>query len=116
MPHGITERLLKNAPITIEIFLNENFNYHSRTPHSSTMARLSEAVFSIAVQALKSQHFIEGLIRLGKWTVSACLRWDHYQLLLNQNAFSPASQLDAIFHQRMLCCIHPRPQLSDAIV
>ena len=28
-------------------------------------------------------------MRLGKWTVSAGLRWDHYQLLLNQNAFSP---------------------------
>src|ERR1700722_5654999 len=29
------------------------------------------------------------LFRLGKWTVSAGLRWDHYQLLLNQNALSP---------------------------
>jgi hypothetical protein len=28
-------------------------------------------------------------MRLGKWTVSAGLRWDHYQLLLNQSAFSP---------------------------
>ncbi len=32
---------------------------------------------------------MEDLIRLGKWTVSAGLRWDHYQLLLNQNALSP---------------------------
>ena len=32
---------------------------------------------------------MEDLIRLGKWTVSAGLRWDHYQLLLNQNAFGP---------------------------
>lgn len=29
------------------------------------------------------------MIRLGGWTVSAGLRWDHYQLLLNQEAFSP---------------------------
>jgi outer membrane cobalamin receptor len=33
--------------------------------------------------------FVQDLIRLGKWTVSAGLRWDHYQLLVNQNAVSP---------------------------
>jgi hypothetical protein len=38
---------------------------------------------------LEQSAFVEDLIRLGKWTVSAGLRWDHYQLLLNQNAFSP---------------------------
>ena len=29
------------------------------------------------------------MIHLGKWTVSAGLRWDHYQLVVNQNAVSP---------------------------
>lgn len=33
--------------------------------------------------------FAQDLIRLGKWTVSAGLRWDHYQLVVNQNAVSP---------------------------
>ncbi len=33
--------------------------------------------------------FAQDLIRLGKWSISAGLRWDHYQLLLNQNAASP---------------------------
>jgi hypothetical protein len=33
--------------------------------------------------------FVEEQIRLGKWTVSAGLRWDHYQLLVSQGAFSP---------------------------
>jgi len=32
---------------------------------------------------------VQDLIRLGDWTVSAGLRWDHYQLLVNQNALSP---------------------------
>ncbi len=32
---------------------------------------------------------MQDLIRLGNWTVSAGLRWDHYQLLVNQNALSP---------------------------
>jgi outer membrane cobalamin receptor len=33
--------------------------------------------------------FVQDLVRLGKWTVSAGLRWDHYQLLVNHNAVSP---------------------------
>jgi hypothetical protein len=39
--------------------------------------------------ALEQAAFVQDLIRLGKWTVSAGLRWDHYQLLINQNAVSP---------------------------
>jgi TonB dependent receptor/TonB-dependent Receptor Plug Domain len=38
---------------------------------------------------LEQSAFVQDLIRLGKWTVSAGLRWDHYQLLVNQNAVSP---------------------------
>ncbi len=38
---------------------------------------------------LEQAAFVQDQIRLGKWTVSAGLRWDHYQLLLNQNAVSP---------------------------
>jgi outer membrane cobalamin receptor len=39
--------------------------------------------------SLEQSGFVQDLIRLGNWTVSAGLRWDHYQLLVNQNAFSP---------------------------
>jgi hypothetical protein len=38
---------------------------------------------------LEQSAFIQDLIHLGKWTVNAGLRWDHYQLVVNQNAFSP---------------------------
>jgi hypothetical protein len=38
---------------------------------------------------LEQAAFVEDQIRLGKWTVSAGLRWDHYQLLVNQHAVSP---------------------------
>jgi outer membrane cobalamin receptor len=38
---------------------------------------------------LEQAAFVQDQIRLGKWTVSAGLRWDHYQLLVNQNAVSP---------------------------
>lgn len=33
--------------------------------------------------------YIQDLIRYRNWTFSAGLRWDHYQLLVNQNALSP---------------------------
>ena len=33
--------------------------------------------------------FVQDNVRLGKWSLNAGMRWDHYQLLANQNAFSP---------------------------
>ncbi len=33
--------------------------------------------------------FVQDNIRLGQWSLNAGLRWDHYQLLVNQNAVSP---------------------------
>jgi outer membrane receptor for Fe3+-dicitrate len=38
---------------------------------------------------LEQSGFAQDLIRLGNWTASVGLRWDHYQLLVNQNAVSP---------------------------
>src|SRR5580704_13976718 len=38
---------------------------------------------------LEQSAYVQDLIHLGNWTVNAGLRWDHYQLLLNQNAVSP---------------------------
>ncbi len=38
---------------------------------------------------LEQSAYVQDLVRLGNWTISAGLRWDHYQLLVNQNAVSP---------------------------
>ena len=38
---------------------------------------------------LEQSAFVQDLVHLGKWTVNAGLRWDHYQLVVNQNAVSP---------------------------
>jgi len=46
---------------------------------------------------LEQSAYVQDLIRLGKWTVSAGLRWDHYQLLLNQNAVSPRVAMSRYF-------------------
>jgi hypothetical protein len=45
--------------------------------------------FSSTRPDLEQSAFVEDQIRLGKWTASLGLRWDHYQLLVNQNAVSP---------------------------
>jgi outer membrane cobalamin receptor len=54
---------------------------------------------------LEQSAFVQDQMRLGKWTLSAGLRWDHYQLLVNQNAVSPRlglayyfSKLDLVLH------------------
>jgi outer membrane cobalamin receptor len=47
--------------------------------------------------SLEQSAFVQDLIRLGKWTISAGLRWDHYQLLVNQNAVSPRLGISRYF-------------------
>ena len=54
---------------------------------------------------LEQSAFVQDMIRLGRWTVSAGLRWDHYQLLVNKNAVSPRlgaawywPRADMVFH------------------
>ena len=46
---------------------------------------------------LEQAAFVQDLIHFGNWTVNAGLRWDHYQLLLNQNAVSPRLSLAHYF-------------------
>jgi outer membrane cobalamin receptor len=70
-------------------FLHENFNYLITDPTQFDGDTPSTLAFIAHRPDLEQSAFVEDLIRLGKWTVSAGLRWDHYQLLLNQNAFSP---------------------------
>jgi hypothetical protein len=46
---------------------------------------------------LEQSAYLQDLIRLGKWTVNAGLRWDHYQLVVNQNAASPRISVGRYF-------------------
>ena len=61
--------------------ITESSQFDPGTPPSFT--------FSGARPDLEQAAFVQDFIRLGKWTVSAGLRWDHYQLIENQNALSP---------------------------
>jgi hypothetical protein len=71
-------------------FLHENFSFTVTDPTQFDPGTPTSAPpFSASRQDLEQSAFVEDLIRLGKWTASAGLRWDHYQLLVNRNAFSP---------------------------
>ncbi|NYF81123.1 TonB-dependent receptor [Granulicella arctica] len=70
-------------------FLHEDFNYVITDPTQFDDGTPTSLTFVQSRPDLEQSAFVEDLIRLDKWTVNAGLRWDHYQLLLNQNAFSP---------------------------
>jgi Carboxypeptidase regulatory-like domain/TonB-dependent Receptor Plug Domain len=86
--HGIQE--FKAGIESDATILHENFSYVITDPtqfDDGTPTTLPPFIQNRP--DLEQGAFVEDLIRLGKWTVSAGIRWDHYQLLLNQNAFSP---------------------------
>jgi hypothetical protein len=87
-------------------FLHENFSFTITDPTQFDPGTPTTAPpFFASRPDLEQAAFVEDLIRLGKWTVSAGLRWDHYQLLLSRNAFSPrvsigrsVPSLDMVIH------------------
>ncbi len=46
---------------------------------------------------LEQAAFVQDFIHIKNWTVNAGLRWDHYQLLVNQNAVSPRVAISRFF-------------------
>jgi hypothetical protein len=70
-------------------FLHENFAYTLTDPTQFDDGTPPTLAFLQHRPDLEQSAFLEDLIRLGPWTISAGLRWDHYQLILNQNAASP---------------------------
>ncbi len=71
------------------VFLHEDFHYVLTDPDQFDDDTPASLTFLAHRPDLEQSGFVEDMIRLGNWTVSAGLRWDHYQLLVNQNAFSP---------------------------
>jgi outer membrane receptor for Fe3+-dicitrate len=76
------------------MFLRENFrDVITASPNDPNYPFTPGTPPSFAFTAnrpdLEQSGFLQDLIHLGKWTVNAGLRWDHYQLIVNQNAVSP---------------------------
>ena len=78
-------------------FLNENFRYHITDPTQFDDATPIDFGFLANRPDLEQSVFIQDQIRLKNWTISAGLRWDHYQLLLNRNAVDPRFAVSRYF-------------------
>ena len=86
-------------------FLHERFNDIITNPDDFDPDTPPAYAFTGNKPDLEQSAFVQDQIRLGKWTFSAGLRWDHYQLIVNQNAVSPrlavgyyVPKLDMVFH------------------
>lgn len=70
-------------------FLHENFNYLITDPDQFDDDTPPTFSFLGSRPDLEQSAFAEDLMHLGNWAISAGLRWDHYQLLLNRQAVDP---------------------------
>ena len=70
-------------------FLNENFRYAITDPTQFDPGTPLTFSFLASRPDLEQSAFVQDLVHLGNWTLSAGLRWDHYQLLLNRQAVDP---------------------------
>jgi hypothetical protein len=78
-------------------FLNERFRYHITDPAQFDDGTPIDFSFLGNRPDLEQSGFLQDQIRLKKWTISAGLRWDHYQLLLNRQAVDPRVSLSRYF-------------------
>jgi hypothetical protein len=85
--HGRHE--LKAGVESDAMFLHENFSDIITDPSQFDDGTPTTFAFTGSRPDLEQSAYVQDLIRMGNWTVSAGLRWDHYQLLVNQNALSP---------------------------
>jgi outer membrane receptor for Fe3+-dicitrate len=79
------------------LFLHENFSDVITDPTRFDNGTPATFAFAGSRPNLEQSAFVQDAIRLGKWTVNAGLRWDHYQLLVNQNAVSPRLSIARYF-------------------
>jgi outer membrane receptor for Fe3+-dicitrate len=79
------------------IFLHENFNYIITDPTQFDDDTPPTFAFQGNKPDLEQSAFVQDLIHLGKWTINAGLRWDHYQLEVNSQAVDPRVAISRYF-------------------
>jgi len=90
------------------MFLHENFGYlmpdcadlsDPQCPIALGILDAGATTFAFTGHRpdLEQAAYVQDAIQLGNWSVDAGLRWDHYQLLVNQNAVSPRVALSRYF-------------------
>jgi hypothetical protein len=93
--HGRHE--IKAGVESDNIFLNENFRYNITDDSQYDPSTPLTFHFADSRPELDQAAYVQDLMHLGKWTLNAGLRWDHYQLLVNQNALSPRVAVSRYF-------------------
>lgn len=78
-------------------FLNENFRYHITDATQFDPGTPGDFSFIANRPDLEQSAFVQDQIRLKNWTVSAGIRWDHYQLLVNRQAVDPRISVSRYF-------------------
>jgi hypothetical protein len=78
-------------------FLHENTSYNITDPSQYDDGTPLTFAFQGKRPDLEQAVFVQDLIHLNQWTISAGLRWDHYQLLLNQQAVQPRFSIARYF-------------------
>jgi len=93
--HGRHE--IKAGVESDNMFLNENF--HFNITDDSQFDPSTPLTFSFMANRpdLEQAAYVQDLIKLGNWTINAGLRWDHYQLILNNEALSPRFAISRYF-------------------
>ena len=69
--------------------VHENTSYVITDPSRFESGTEPNFAFRDERPDLEQAAFIQDLIRIGSWTISAGLRWDHYQLVVNKHALEP---------------------------
>lgn len=77
--------------------LHEAFQYNITDPTQFDPGTPPSLTFAAQRPDLEQAAFLQDQLHWGNWTASLGLRWDHYQLLLNQNALSPRVSLARYF-------------------
>jgi hypothetical protein len=89
-------------------FLHENFSYlmpdcaslsNPQCPIALGILDAAATTFAFTSSRpdLEQSAYVQDALQLGNWSANAGLRWDHYQLLVNQNAVSPRLSLAYYF-------------------
>jgi hypothetical protein len=93
--HGRHE--IKAGVESDNIFLHENFRYHITDDSQYDPSTPIDFSFMAHRPDLEQAVYVQDLMHLGNWTVNAGLRWDHYQLLVNNQAVSPRVAISRYF-------------------
>lgn len=78
-------------------FLHENLNYIITDSTQFNNGTPLTFAFTGSRPDLEQSVFMQDLIRLHNWSITAGLRWDHYQLLLNKQALQPRVAISRYF-------------------